>query len=288
MLAVRDALPALARLVGMRSLHLALSFAGKRTALSPVPPPWQPQPGTGLVSNPLSLSLCRGKDSLCTGEVGPPVWGEGGGEREAAGGQRWLPGFAGSPKKQLQGQRVLVAQTSPRGALWAPHQCLGDTHPQSRLCCSSWKLNRSVPHVGQELLGVPPPAGAAPPAHRCDPAHTPCCVLESNQREDHASQPQCKCPVLPAVSRCAGAGHCFPRDTPDPGVRGNRVRPCAFQLQPSTAQAQKRTSWARAMAQTTFFLAVASRQGLSCGKIGLTSEQANLTSGCLQPSNAAL
>lgn len=34
----RDALPALARLVGMRSLHLAPSFAGKCTAPFPVPP----------------------------------------------------------------------------------------------------------------------------------------------------------------------------------------------------------------------------------------------------------
>lgn len=31
------------------------------------------------------------------------------------------------------------------------------------------------------------------------------------------------------------------------------------------------------MAQTTFFLAVASRLGLRCGRIGLTSEQANLS-----------
>lgn len=42
------------------------------------------------------------------------------------------------------------------------------------------------------------------------------------------------------------------------------------------------------MAQTMFFLAVASRLGLSCGRIGLASEQANLTSECLQLSNAVV
>lgn len=80
---VCDALPALAGLAGMRPLALAPSFAGKHMALS-LPPPWQSQVGTGLVSNPLPLSLCREKDSLAPGSwdlqrgarvVGRGSWG---------------------------------------------------------------------------------------------------------------------------------------------------------------------------------------------------------------------
>lgn len=44
---------------------------------------------------------------------------------------------------------------------------------------------------------------------------------------------------------------------------------------------QKPTAWAQAMAWTTFLLAVASSQQLSCGRMGPTSDRANLTSKCL-------
>ena len=210
------------------------------------------------------------------------------GKKEAAGAQSLLPGFAGRPKKQLQGQRGACCPNQPRGSFMGPTAASWRGRTPSPGCAARADSRIALSPCKPGAPGCPGSSRTASPAHGCDPAHIPCRVLESHQREDHASQPCCKCPVLPAVSRSAGAGHCLPRDTPDPGVRGSRVRPRGVQPRPSTAPAQKCTSRARAMAQTRFSLAVPSKQGLSCGRTGLTSEQADLTSECLQPSNAVL
>lgn len=219
----------------MWSLYLAPSFAGKCTAPSLVPPPWQPQLGAGLVSNPLPLSLCRGKDSLCSGDLGPPVLGEGGGEREAAGAQHVLPGFAGSPKKQLQGQRGACCPNQPWGGFMGPTAASGGTRIQSRMCCSSWQPNRPIPMLAMSPWGVPAPAGlhlqltdAILPAPR---------VVSWSHRSVRTTHP----------SPSANA----PSSPLSHGALGQVTASCGTLLTP--AQAQKRTSRAPTMAQTRFF-----------------------------------
>lgn len=77
---------------------------------------------TRAVSNPLPLSLCQGKDQ-------PLLWGAGTSSTGRGWWRKsWGPTLA-APKSSCKGREVLVAQTSPGAALWAPQQRLGGCTP---------------------------------------------------------------------------------------------------------------------------------------------------------------
>lgn len=121
-------------------------------------------------------------------------------------------------KAAARAERCLLTKPAP-GQLYGPHSSVlaGDAHPVQAVL-PKLASEFPCPPCCPGLPGCPGFSRTAPPAHGCDPARIPCRVLEPHQCEDHASQLQCKCSVLPAVSWCVGAGHCLPWDTPDSSV----------------------------------------------------------------------
>lgn len=124
--AVRDAPPpTLPGLVGMRSLHLAPSFTGKHVALVPVPPPGSPSSEQSWCQTRCLCPCARERTVSPPGSWDLQRRARVGGKERQLGPNACCQALQGAPKSSCKGREVLVDQTSPRAALWAPQQRLG-------------------------------------------------------------------------------------------------------------------------------------------------------------------